>query len=415
MEDGTDHSLVLNTPTELTECSHAMFECRQLSVMLCMGLLRCLLSEHLAKDAAKCADSAADDVFLSTPLDGSIFRPGETVQFTFKRRSLMFQLPSHRLSWRPLSVAVELNGETLGEFHFPDGNRTINLVLDAVPEGRHVVRADVEGHVFAEVTLHVKSGALDLHAGELWRTGVAGGALLDHWGCLLLGASVSSLPGISKERPLHLWLNGERLRTDEGWLVARVPPGMLHVRAAVTDAWGDVVLENHTTLHVLLPPRALMGDARAQAIMQPLLAQRLAFHHAHSRASPQPTRGANRGGGARRQSAAISCLHPTRGRAGEALATRARWLAAASSPHLLEWVFAVDSDDAETYSALVEALREEAAVAVVRVQVGLAYHAEGTCVAAWNAAALAARGRVLMAVADHLSAYFALPVQKNKY
>jgi hypothetical protein len=62
-------------------------------------------------------------------------------------------------------------------------------------------------------------------------------------------------------------------------------------------------------------------------------------------------------------------------------------------------VFAVDSDDAETYSALVEALREEAAVAVVRVQVGLAYHAEGTCVAAWNAAALAARGRVLMAVA----------------
>ena len=190
---------------------------------------------------------------------------------------------------------------------------------------------------------------------------------------------------------------------------------MLHVRAAVTDAWGDVVLENHTTLHVLLPPRALMGDARAQAIMQPLLAQRLAFHHAHSRASPQPTRGAHRGGGARRQSAAISCLHPTRGRAGEALATRARWLAAASSPHLLEWVFAVDSDDAETYSVLVEALREEAAVAVVRVQVGLAYHAEGTCVAAWNAAALAARGRVLMAVADHLSAYFALPIQKNKY
>jgi len=272
-----------------------------------------------------CTDPPA--VWLASPRQGAVFRPGEDVTLAFRRRS-----------GQRVRVAVAFDGRALGDFAFPAGNRTLALVLGAAPAGRHVVRAEANDRLVAELTLHVADGELVLHAGAPPRRAAApaapGRVQLDPWGCLLLGAWVSSLPGVSAGRPLHLWLNGERLRTDEGWLVARVPPGRLHVRGAVTDDWGDVALENETVLHVELPAAGLMGESRSGA--EGHRAETLAFYRRLALARqplphPRPHSARAAGAAARsRRRPAISCLHPTRGRPEEALATRARWLAASA-------------------------------------------------------------------------------------
>ena len=338
-------------------------------------------------------------MWLAVPHDGALFRPGEHVSLVFERSASTAQLP-----WRRLAVEVTFDGQPLGSFEFPLGNRTMELMLGAAAEGPHAIAAEVEGRAIARVKMHVASGTLALHAGEDWQNAASRHAQLDHWGCLLLGASVSSLPSISPARPLHLWLNGERLRTDEGWLVARVAPGTLHVRGAVTDDWGDVNLENQTTVDVVLPGRPLMGDlrndeSRIQSLDRlqesALLAPAAGIEDGiNSESTPTDT-------GSRQGRPVISCLHPTRERPNDALATRARWLAAASEERIrIEWIFAVDSDDDATRDALLEQLRGEDDVAVLSVPLALGFHTEGTCVGAWNMAGLAARGLILMAVAD---------------
>lgn len=299
---------------------------RQSHVLCC--LLACLC---VASDLPFAYESG---VWLSVPRDGAIFRPGEHVRLIFQRAT-----HTPQAHWQRVSVAVWFDDDPLGVFAFPSANRSLELALGAAPDGRHVVRAQVDARIVAHITLHVGTGQLALHAGE---KGLSNGASrrveLDHWGCLLLGGTVSSLPGISGVRPLHLWLNGERLRTDEGWLVARLPPGSLHVRGAVVDDWGDVALENHTTLDVVLPDRPLMGHVPPHMLH---MRQRTLDYYLHyplpSFAHAAGGGGGGSGGGEGRR--VISCLHPTRARPMEALETRARWLAAATVHAVL--VFAV--------------------------------------------------------------------------
>jgi len=323
-------------------------------------------------------DAASAGVWLAAPSDGALFRPGEPLQLAFERSAHAAQTP-----WRRVSVRIAFDGRLLGSFGFALGNRTMELAIGAAPEGSHVVTADVQGHTIANVTLRVASGALVLHAGEDRQADGSGRAQLDHWGCLLLGASVSSLPGISAARPLHLWLDGERVRTDDGWLVARVAPGGLHVRGAVTDDFGDVSLENETRFDVMPPPRPLMGDARSDELRTRALdaLQQSAISEPASAAAS----GADEDEGSGRRRPVISCLHPTRARPQEALETRARWLAAASEARdWIEWVFAVDSDDEATRRALLQQLQGVTSARVVSVPVGLGFHAEGTCVGEYS-------------------------------
>jgi hypothetical protein len=84
----------------------------------------------------------------------------------------------------------------------------------------------------------------------------------------------------------------------------------------------------------------------------------------------------------------ISLLHATRGRAEGALRAKQLWLDAASDPEAVEHIFAFDGDDAESLARLGSARH------VVVPEEGKG------CVAAWNLAAAASRGDVLVQMSD---------------
>ena len=84
----------------------------------------------------------------------------------------------------------------------------------------------------------------------------------------------------------------------------------------------------------------------------------------------------------------ISLLHATRGRAEGALRAKQLWLDAASDPAAVEHIFAFDCDDAESLARLGSARH------VVVPEKGMG------CVAAWNLAAAASRGDVLIQMSD---------------
>ena len=107
----------------------------------------------------------------------------------------------------------------------------------------------------------------------------------------------------------------------------------------------------------------------------------------------------------------FSLLHATRGRAQKAIQARDIWFSAAMKPELIEHIFAIDADDKET-------LAELEGFKMVVVEPG------GGCVRAWNAAAAASRGRVLIQMSDDWNPPFHWdnqilwrmkdPVEKNK-
>jgi hypothetical protein len=84
----------------------------------------------------------------------------------------------------------------------------------------------------------------------------------------------------------------------------------------------------------------------------------------------------------------ISLLHATRGRAEGALQAKQAWLEAAFDPHAVEHIFAFDCDDTESLARLGSARH------VVALEEGKG------CVAAWNLAAAASRGDVLIQMSD---------------
>jgi hypothetical protein len=83
----------------------------------------------------------------------------------------------------------------------------------------------------------------------------------------------------------------------------------------------------------------------------------------------------------------LSVLHATRGRAKQALFAREIWLAAAHNPASIEWIFAIDEDDAESRHAL----RHHRRVVVP---------GKGSCVKAWNAAYDESEGHVIIQMSD---------------
>lgn len=84
----------------------------------------------------------------------------------------------------------------------------------------------------------------------------------------------------------------------------------------------------------------------------------------------------------------FSLIHATRGRPKQCLSTRAEWIRQAVHPENIEHVFGVDSDDGET----LKAVRSYRHVIVPR----------NGCVAAFNAAAAASSGKVLVVMEDDL-------------
>lgn len=88
------------------------------------------------------------------------------------------------------------------------------------------------------------------------------------------------------------------------------------------------------------------------------------------------------------QAPLLSLLHATRGRAEGALQAKRAWLDAAFDPQAVEHIFAFDCDDAESLARLGSARH----VVVPKEGKG--------CVAAWNLAAAASRGDVLIQMSD---------------
>jgi len=84
----------------------------------------------------------------------------------------------------------------------------------------------------------------------------------------------------------------------------------------------------------------------------------------------------------------ISLLHATRGRVSGAIAARDRWVQAAEFPERIEHIFAFDRDDAESVAGL----------ATYR-HVVVEQRDQG-CVAAWNLAAQASKGQILIQLSD---------------
>jgi hypothetical protein len=84
----------------------------------------------------------------------------------------------------------------------------------------------------------------------------------------------------------------------------------------------------------------------------------------------------------------ISLLHATRGRPQQALEAREKWLAAATSPKHIEHIFGVDGDDEPTQRA------------VARLPHRVVAEKGGGCVAAWNLAAQASSGDILVQLSD---------------
>jgi hypothetical protein len=221
----------------------------------------------------------------------------------------------------------------------------------------------------------------------------------DQWGCVVLGvvvvpdedASNRQKPGLisipsqrwneSWER--HLYIDGKHSRLpslERGWVTVHRTPGPLRVDAVVTDDMGDVLFA--VTAHIRLaapPPRSAADPAADTWRLEAALG--------------------------RAEEVLISCLHPTRGRPLEAMAVRQLWMSRARHPDRIEWIFAVDSDDADTLRQLDRLVREPdnggpGRTQVVRVPLEATFHAEGTCTGGWNMAAAAAAGAVLAAVAD---------------
>lgn len=85
--------------------------------------------------------------------------------------------------------------------------------------------------------------------------------------------------------------------------------------------------------------------------------------------------------------AKISLLHATRGRFQQAALTRKYWYGTSIEPASIEHIFAIDEDDKESFNAL-------GTFRHVVVKKG------GGCVAAWNAAAAASSGSVLVQLSD---------------
>lgn len=84
----------------------------------------------------------------------------------------------------------------------------------------------------------------------------------------------------------------------------------------------------------------------------------------------------------------IALLHATRGRVSGAIAARDRWVQAAEFPERIEHIFAFDRDDAKSVAGL-DAYRH---VVVEQRDQG--------CVAAWNLAARASKGQILIQLSD---------------
>ena len=82
----------------------------------------------------------------------------------------------------------------------------------------------------------------------------------------------------------------------------------------------------------------------------------------------------------------ISLLHATRGRPAKAWRARMDWLRTASNPDAVEHIFAVDVDDLESYP-------------LTNSRCVLNHHNAG-CVGAWNAAADACKGDVMVQLSD---------------
>ena len=221
----------------------------------------------------------------------------------------------------------------------------------------------------------------------------------DEWGCIVLGMVV--VPGKGSEHSRardsfsipayqwnetwerHLYVDGAHSRlpaAERGWFTVHRTPGPLRVDAVITDDTGDVIFAATARIRLVAPPPAPAPDPTADR-------RRL---RAALELGPEVL---------------ISCLHPTRGRPHEALAVRQLWMSRARHPDRVEWIFAVDSDDGETLAQLGRLVREPGGggpgrTRVVRVPLEATYHVEGTCTGGWNAAAAAAAGEVLAAVAD---------------
>jgi glycosyltransferase involved in cell wall biosynthesis len=90
----------------------------------------------------------------------------------------------------------------------------------------------------------------------------------------------------------------------------------------------------------------------------------------------------------RSASPTISLLHATRGRPAQALAAREQWLKAAANPRRVEHIFALDSDDEASKKALCKLPHR------IVTETGRG------CVGAWNLAAEASTGDVLVQLSD---------------
>jgi hypothetical protein len=84
----------------------------------------------------------------------------------------------------------------------------------------------------------------------------------------------------------------------------------------------------------------------------------------------------------------ISLLHATRGRPQQALEAREKWIKAAAKPARIEHIFGIDCDDHASQTALAKLGHR------IVLQNG------GGCVAAWNIAAEASTGDVLVQLSD---------------
>jgi hypothetical protein len=84
----------------------------------------------------------------------------------------------------------------------------------------------------------------------------------------------------------------------------------------------------------------------------------------------------------------ISLLHATRGRPQLALEAREQWIKAAAKPGRIEHIFAVDCDDVPLQKA------------VMKLNHRIVPEKGGGCVAAWNLAAQASTGDVLVQLSD---------------
>jgi len=89
----------------------------------------------------------------------------------------------------------------------------------------------------------------------------------------------------------------------------------------------------------------------------------------------------------KRNGAKISLLHATRGRVQQAAAARRKWLEKAANPDAIEHIFAIDADDADSIQYLT----------LWRHRI---VQGDGGPVRAWNAAAEASHGEVLIQLSD---------------